>query len=129
MSKTWKWILGIVLVLILVGAMFTIDFAWRSHTGMMSFGYESNWNNGWQHPMMGGRGYNDGRQYPMMGGRGFLPFGGFAVLGGLVRLVLFFGVLYGAYWLGKRNARFALDPKPVASVEAPAASKTPEQDS
>ncbi len=53
----------------------------------------------------------------MMDMRTFFPFGGFFLLGGLVKLVLFLGVIYGAYWLGRRNARIALDPKPAERVE------------
>jgi hypothetical protein len=126
MSKTLKWILGIVLVLVLVGAMFAVGFAWRTHTTggwMMPYGYERNWNN----PMME-RGFNNW-QHPMMTDRGFLPFSGFFFLGGLLKWVLFFGLLYGAYWLGRRNARFTVDPRPASPVDAPAPSKTPEQDS
>jgi hypothetical protein len=54
-----------------------------------------------------------------------MPFGGgFALFGGLVRLAFFGLVLYGVYWLGRRNARIALDPKPVAHVDAVADPKT-----
>lgn len=133
MNKTLKWILGIVLVLVLVGAMFAVGFAWRTHTvggWMMPYGYNNQdrpFDRNWNGPMMG-RG-DDGWRYPMMTNRGFLPFGGFFLLGGLLKWILFFGLLYGAYWLGKRNARFTVDPRPASPVDAPAAPKTPEQDS
>ena len=124
MSKTWKWILGIVLVLVMIGGMFAMGFFWQSR--MISYGGipRGDWdggrpmmtNPGWQHPMFDNR---DG-SHPMMGG--YTPFfGGFFLLGGLVKLALFFGLLYGAYWLGRRNARIALDPKPAAPVDVPAA--------
>lgn len=123
MSKTWKWILGIVLVLVLVGAMFAIGFMWQSH---MSIGwgrtmpFDQDWNSPMQRGQWNQRVPGDQWNHPMMNSRGFTPFGGFAMLGGLVRLVLFFGLLYGAYWLGRRNARIALDPtKPAAPVDAP----------
>ena len=130
MNKTWKWILGIVLVLVLVGAMFAIGYAWRTHAmggWMMPYAQQRSFDHNWNGPMMG-RG-SDGWQHPMMYNRGFSPFGGFFLLGGLLKWILFFGLLYGAYWLGRRNARFALDPKPAAPVKASAPLKTPEQDS
>lgn len=129
MSKTLKWILGIVAVVLLVGAMFAIGFAWRSH---MAFGWDEvrQFDGAWQHPMM----RNDWNQrddwsHPMMMTRRFSPFDGFFLFGGLVKFALFAGLLYGAYWLGRRNARFTLDPKPSARVDASAPPKTPEQDS
>lgn len=132
MSKVWKWILGIVLVLVLIGAVLAIGFMWKSHasvgwTRVMPFEHERNlpvqrgqWNQ---------RTPDNLRNYPMMKTRNFIPFGGLALLGGLVKLVLFFGLLYFAYWLGRRNARIALDPatasrqnpQPVEPVDATAA--------
>lgn len=120
MSKTWKWILGIVLVLVLVGAMFIIGYTWQTHMA-------TNWNmpfhRDWNSPMQ--REWNqqvpDRWNHPMMYDRGFVPFGGFFLLGGLVKLALFFGLLYGAYWLGRRNARIVMDTAPAAPVNAPAA--------
>jgi hypothetical protein len=121
MSKIWKWILGIVLVLVLVSAMFAIGFMWRSHVTpelvrTMPMSRDGNV------PMQRGQ-WNQQEQYqqfnhPMMNARNFSPFGGFFMLGGLVKLALFFGLVYGAYWLGKRNARIAIDPAPAAHVDA-----------
>jgi hypothetical protein len=117
MSKTWKWILGILLVLVLIGVMFGIGYMWQSHRAIgwaMPFDRDGNgpmhrqWNQ--QIPGQWDR--------PMMGRSSFIPFGGFSLLGGLVKLVLFLGLLYGAYWLGRRNARIALDPKPAAQLKA-----------
>jgi len=129
MNKTLKWILGIVAIVVIVGAMFAIGFMWRSH---MAGGMEEirSFQGEWNRPMM----RNDWNQrgdwsHPMMNTRRSMPFGGFSIFGGLVRFALFAGLLYGAYWLGRRNARFAIDPAPSAPVDAPAASKTPEQDS
>ena len=128
MSKTWKWILGILLVVIVIAAFAAIGFAWRTHfVAMDSFRAQPNWNG----PMMG-RGdnnqgqpgmwqRNDGWEHPMMYERGFAPHRGFSVLGGLVKFALFVGLLYGAYWLGRRNARIALDPAPAASLAEPSA--------
>ncbi|MBI5933097.1 MAG: hypothetical protein HY867_05270 [Chloroflexi bacterium] len=141
MNKTLKWILGTLAILVLVGALFAVGFVWRSH---MAGGWDEvrSFDGQWTHPMMRNdwespmqRGGWDGpRQrgdwnYPMMASRRFSPFGGFFLFGGLVKFVLFAGLIYGAYWLGRRNARITLDPKPGASVDASAAPKTPEQDS
>jgi len=128
MNKTWKWILGIVFVMVLVGAMFAIGFMWQSH---MSTGWATPFDRDWNSPMP--RQWNQQMPYsqnhPMMNTRNFTPFGGFFMLGGLVRLALFFGLLYGAYWLGRRNARIAIDPKPAARELTSAPPKNPEKDS
>lgn len=108
MKNIWKWILGILVVVLVVGAVGTAAFMWRSH---MNFAYGNmpmmrNLDNG---PMMRG---NDGwnRGPSMMSRGGFFPFfGAFALLGGLVKLVIFGALLYGAYWLGRRNARVVVD--------------------
>lgn len=134
MSKTWKWILGILLVLVVIAAFGALGFVWRGQ--MFAAAPARVWGNpmmgpganGWNmHPHMNPRYLMS--THPMMGGGGFLPFGGFFLFGGLLKWLLFFGLLYGAYWLGKRNARFALDPKPAARVDASAPPKTPERDS
>ena len=143
MSKTWKWILGIFLVLLIVGAFAAMGYAWRTHsfamTSYRSMPFDRNWNgpmmgqspNGWEHPHVMQR--NDGWGQPMMVERGFAPYhSGFSAFGGLVHVALFFGLLYGAYWLGRRNARIVLDPAPAAPVadvpapEAESASPSPE---
>ena len=134
MKNIWKWILGIVLVLAILAVPFAL------HYGL---GYRL----GFDHirgPMMGGervlgnplpRGFDDWHHGPMMMGRGgFGLFGPFLFLGGLVKLAFFGTLLYGAYWLGRRNARMTLDPstssgqrpapaKPVPAVEPDAAPK------
>jgi hypothetical protein len=126
MSKTWKWILGIVLVLVIIGAMFAIGYMWQTHRG-------TGWNMPLDREKNGPMEHQWNQQIPgpegrrMKGGREFAPFGGFFLLGGLVKLALFFGLLYGAYWLGRRNARVALDPKPAARIEAPAPVEVVEQ--
>lgn len=127
MSKTWKWILGITLGLVI---LFGVSFAAASFFG---YGHMSFW--GGQayssHPMMddygfSNRGPTDGFRnfrHPMMGGRGFYPFGGFFFLGGLLRLIFPLAVLvlvgYFAYQKGKRDGTAeALAPTP--QLEAPA---------
>jgi len=139
MSKIWKWILGILLVLVILAAFAAVGFAWRTHSFVMASYHSAPFDRNWNGPLMG-RGDDNGGQprvwqrdggwgHPMMeDGRGFAPHGGFFLLGGLVKLVLFFGLLYGAYWLGRRNARIALDPAPaapVAEVSAPEAEASP----
>jgi hypothetical protein len=113
MSKTWKWILGIVLGLVV---LFGIGFVAAYYFG---FGHMSFWGGPayYRHPMMddygfGNRGPVDGfRGYrqPMMGGRGFYPLGGFFFLGGLLRwffpLAVLFLVGYFSYRAGKKAGR------------------------
>lgn len=128
MSKTLKWILGITLVLALMAAMFAIGYAWQSRlSGNWTRPFDRAWNtpmmergrDNWRHPQIWDRGSN--WTHPMMSPYGLVPFGGFFLLGGLVKFALFAGLLYGAYWLGRRNARLALDPPPAARVDASAA--------
>ena len=120
MSKTWKWILGILVVVLLVAVLFSVGFMWQSHRVVgWNMPFERSWDSPmprqwnqqvpgqWSHPMM-------------MDQRGFSPFGGFFLLGGLLKFGVFIGLLYGAYWLGRRNARLAIDPKPAAPSIEPA---------
>lgn len=107
MKNIWKWILGILVVVLIVGVVGAFALMWHSH---MNFAYGNtpmmrNWDDG---PMMRG---NDGwNRSPMMGRGGFFPFFGvFGLLGGLAKLVIFGALLYGAYWLGRRNARVVVD--------------------
>ncbi len=140
MSKVWKWILGILIALVIVAAVAGVIFMARSHMafafaqrGNAPFSQEARpgWNN--QNMPYGGYGFRSGPGFgdrgwehgPMMMHRGFgfgFPFfGGFMLIGGLFKLAIFIGLLYFAYWLGKRNARITLDPKPApASNEPPA---------
>lgn len=111
MSKTWKWILGITLgLVVLAGVGFAATYYFGF--GHMSFGVGPAYAG---HPMMdeygfGNRGPADGFRnfrHPMMGGRGFYPFGGFFFLGGLLRLIFPLAVLaavgYLAYRKGKKD--------------------------
>ncbi len=125
MSRTWKWILGIVIALAVIGALGALAYAWHVRTTTFASDRVSPFDRGWdgftprgewQHPLPDRRG---GRGFPMSR-HGFVPFGGLFLLGGLVKLTVFFGLLYGAYWLGRRNARIALDPAPAARVDASA---------
>ncbi len=109
MSKFWKWILGIVIVLVVVGAIVGVVFLVRNHP-LFAFGprYANRFNapngqtvpnapNGQNTPANPngprgmqpgygygfgpGRGYNWEWRGPMMGGHGFMPYGGFGPFG------------------------------------------------
>jgi len=154
MKKAWKWILGIVIVLVVVATLVAVPFAMRSYMvanygtnalpqGSFRFGGPMmRGNEGWQHPQVPG--YN-GNFYNMpYGQRGFdrgfsfntrfSPFGfGFIFLGGLLRLIplaLFGLLLYGIYQLGKRSGMraHAAPVQAVAAEVAPAASEPEKQE-
>ena len=157
MKKTWKWILGIIIILVVISALVAVPFAMRgymlvnnqnwnlSQTRSRNNGPMMDGNNGWQHPLIpGGQGDYNYRSGPMMGGgRGFnndfhsfnrfSPFGfGFQIVGGVLRLIplaLFALLLYGVYQLGKRSGkRSSLAPAPVYPEPAPATETTPKSD-
>ena len=121
MKNIWKWILGVLLVLVVVAAVGVAAFAWRNHMGVAfrngGAPFARGFDNG---PMMRGNdGWNNGPM-PMMRGRGGFGFlGPLVFLGGLVKLAFFGALLYGAYWLGKRNARVVVNAPPAASEPAP----------
>ena len=126
MSRTWKWILGIALgLVILAGVGFAA--AYYFGFGHMSFRVGPAYSG---HPMMDDygfgnraplRGYQNFR-HPMMDGRGFYPFGGFFFLGGLLRLffplALLAAVGYFAYRKGKKDGAAEVIASPP-EVEAP----------
>lgn len=148
MKNIWKWILGIILILVVVAALVAVPFIMRNAMAAnfslraaqqqtapganpQAPGVNPQGNGG---PMMnrnfGGFGYQRG---PMMGngrnfGRGFPRLGfGFMFLGGLLRLIplaLLGLLLYGVYQLGKRaGMRSTTVPAPVSTqAEPPAAS-------
>ena len=104
MKNIWKWVLGILVVLVIVAVVGAAAFMWRGH---MNVAFSS----GRGMPF----GFNQG-QDPMMRG-GFGLFGGLFALGGLLKLAFFGALLYGAYWLGKRNTRVVMDTPPAAPVQ------------
>ena len=120
MSKTWKWILGITLGLVILAGIgfLTANFfgfghmsfrggpAYYGHPMMDDYGY------GGRSPMDGFR----GSRQPMMGGHGFYPLGGFFFLGGLLRLIFPLAVLaavgYFAYKKGKKDGMLIISAPP-----------------
>lgn len=103
MKKAWKWILGIVLVLVVIAAFIVVPLVLHNVLGY---------------------GFYD-RDFSMMGGHGAMPyFGGFMMLGmglrWLVPLALIGLLAYGAYRYGQRKAVPA-----VAPVAAPAVPEQP----
>jgi hypothetical protein len=137
MKSLWKWVLGIVIVVaVIVAAMFGVRYlvskgyislpaglAWHDKANRGFDGQrgpemfnDPHGFNGWNAP----RGF-DGFRGPMGRGRGFGHLGmAFMFIGGLFRLVVFGALLYGAYWLGKRNARVVLNSAPaIEPAEAP----------
>lgn len=148
MSKTWKWILGIVIVLLLLAAIGGASFvAMRAYStgaarAVQSFqdGSQPQGNpGGWRMPMHGDYGeyqmpYRQqgfGGYHPRMGfrgGFGMMPLGmGFFWLGGLFRLVIPLGlialVLFLGYQWGKRAG--VRQAAPVAAPVAAPASTPP----
>jgi hypothetical protein len=133
MKKVWKWVIGIVVVLVIVAALVGSAFLLRSHyanvaslraslpsekipgygwgdqdgsrryPGMMPFG-----NDGW-----GGHGMR-------MRGFGMMGFGGMGLLGGLIRGLFSLGILalavLGILWLVNRLRKPAVVAAPVAAA-------------
>jgi hypothetical protein len=111
MSRTWKWIIGILIGLVVLAG---ISFVAANYFGFGHMAYFSRTPYA-GHPMMDDYGFGDraprgGYQnfrHPMMGGRGFYPFGGFFFLGGLLRLIFPLAILaavgYFAYRKGKQD--------------------------
>ena len=145
MKKTWKWILGILLIIVVVTALVAVPIVMRSYMLSNNAAVTAQnqavnpnqvgpGNRNWQHPMMQGnwdqfggrqsRNFNRG----MMDNNRFRPFGfgfGFMAIAGLLRLiplVLFGLLLYGMYWLGKRAG---LRSQTVVASPQPAAVASP----
>jgi hypothetical protein len=118
MKKVWKWILGIIIVLVVLAVLFALAFMFHNGFGRSISFREFPQSRVWNGPMMGG---GDGWHRPGMGVRGFMPFGMvFAFLGGLIPLALLGLLVYGAYRLGKKRANIAMAiPAAPAPVAAP----------
>ena len=126
MKTSLKWILGIVIALAVIVAI-PLGMRYLIGNGYIAGPMMYTWHRGpgfdfdkpdqfdnWGGPR-GFDGYRGWNHHGYM--LGF--FGPLAFFGGLLKLAIFAGLLYGAYWLGKRNARIALDPSPAAPAPAP----------
>ena len=129
MSKTWKWVIGIVIGLVVLAGVGFVAANYFGFSHMAYFGRTAYSG----HPMMDENGFGNrvpmdnfrNFRHPMMGGRGFYPLGGFFFLGWLTRLIVPLGLLalvvYFSYRAGKRagmNAALpAPEPEPVKDEE------------
>jgi hypothetical protein len=119
MKKVWKWILGILIVLVILAVLFALAFMFHNAFSRGISFREIPQSRVWNGPMMGG---GDGWHRPGMGVRGFMPFGMFfAFFGGLIPLALLGLLVYGAYRLGKKRANIAMA---VPAAPAPALTQT-----
>jgi uncharacterized membrane protein len=132
MSKTWKWIIGIIVALLVLGAVFSVPFMMHNRFGSQAAfenrgnGFEGGYGPGgmmgrFDNDGYGPGGYNRGGMmgrgsgfaHPMMYGFGFFPFGMFMWIIPLAILGL---AIYGFIALIRRRPTGA----PAAEV-APAA--------
>ncbi|RPH62380.1 MAG: hypothetical protein EHM81_02385 [Chloroflexi bacterium] len=149
MKKTWKWILGILIVLVVatlmatpfvlrsaLGAGFSANLparAWMRNPGADNLPRDFDGGPGlmprnWQRNNPRSFGGDFGHMSPRMGGGfsrfgGFTPFGmGFFFLGGLLRLIplALLGLLgYGLYQMGKRAGARSIPAPAPVSTVAP----------
>lgn len=132
MKNIWKWILGILIVLIVVAAFAALPYLLHTAFGMpyggpaVAQGFERQ---AWRMPMHDFDGRSFDRFGPMMGGRGYSGFNplfaGFMLLGGLLRLVVPLGIVALIAWLayqqGKKVGMKSTAPAAPAPVsESPA---------
>ncbi len=126
MNKFWKWFLGIVLGLALFAAGACVGFMAQAHMGFAAHGPMFFAGGPFEAPLgeviqVGpGQSFHGGKHH---GGRFGGDHGG-GHAGGLIHLVLFAGLVYGAYWLGRRNARLVLDPSTGSGQRPKAGSPT-----
>ena len=142
MKSIWKWILGIVVVLVVVAGLVGLGFVMYNRMSAVAVQRAIPNSQTWNGPMNrvpGGRTFAPGIM-PMMGnrgfGRGFGPFAPglmfFGLLGRLIPIALLILLLYIAYRLGKRNlavsAAAAPAPPPATATHACPKCQTPVQD-
>ena len=135
MSTVWKWILGILAALVVIGLVAGAVFMWRNHgvLGTPRFmSYSAPAGPGWQQPQGPGtddswpmhRRYDREWRMPMMRSYGAYgsyghPFGfGLMLFGGLLHLILPLALLalvaYIFYGMGKRVGSASMRSAPVA---------------
>ena len=126
MKRIWKWVIGIVVVLVVIGLLVGAGFMMRNHFGAV--GVQRVMNKGWTGQSRGDvpfYGFGQHMRGPgMMGfggmGRGMMnPFGG--LIGGLVSLAFLALLVVGIVWLVRkvrtpRPVVAAVEPTPVISL-------------
>ena len=143
MKNAWKWILGILIILVIVAALVAVPIVMRNYMLARTPNNAANalpqgrgWNMMPGYGTRQGQGGFSGRSGPMMGvgrgfnrsfGGGFSPFGfGFMFLGGFLRLIpwiLLALLFWGVYQLGRRSGlRSSQAPAPVEAAQTPASS-------
>jgi len=99
MKTVWKWVLGIVIVLVVIAALGVgARLLMANYLPRVSADVD-----GFNFPMMGGRGYDHFGGMRIFGGGMRMFGGGFGMFGGLLPLVLLGLLVYGAYHLGTRK--------------------------
>jgi hypothetical protein len=119
MKNIWKWVLGIILIMVVAAGLLGLGFVWRTRIVRADSPGGAPVPQMQRGPMRGG--FRGEHREPMMGMRGFGygpgRFGGgmfFGMFGRLIPLALGLLLLYGAYRLGKNRS------VPVAVAAAPA---------
>jgi hypothetical protein len=142
MKKVWKWVIGVVIVLVVVAALVGGAFLMRSHfanvvsvakstqPGLRVPGFDDGQRGPGRYPGMmpfGGGGWGDGYGRHMRG-FGMMGFGRRSLFGGLIGGLFCLGFLaligLGIYWLVRRLRKPAVASAPVATVAAPVAAET-----
>jgi hypothetical protein len=117
MKTIWKWILGIVIVLVIIAVPLVLHYAFGYQFG---FGIQHAWVDRHAPIMNAPRTWENEQPWHGFDGRGIRPhgfgfmpfFGPLTFFIGLVKLAFFGLLLYGAYWLGRRNAHVVISPAP-----------------
>ncbi len=146
MKNLWKWILGILIGLLVLGAILAAPLVLRGAFGgnFAPAVYQPGWRvpmhpfdgrdfdrQGWRMPMRPFDGRIFDRFGPMMGERGFSGFtpffGGLMLLGGLLRLVVPLGILALVAWLAYQQGKKAgMASAPARAASAPEPDGAPE---
>ncbi len=90
MKTVWKWVLGILAAVIVLGVLFAMPFMFHMYFPASGYGYG-------HMPMHGG--FGPGYYSPMMGGGyGMMGYGG-GLFGGLIQLGILVLIVLGIIWL------------------------------
>lgn len=135
MKKVWKWVIGVVIVLVVVAALVGGAFLLRSHfANVVSIAKSTQhglqvpgFDHGQRFPGMRQFGGDGWRGYGMRG-PGMMGFGRRSMFGGLIGGLFCLGFLaligLGIYWLVKRLRKPAAASASVATFAAPVAAET-----